>query len=291
MNNRTINAINERAISAFPLSIGTSLIFESIFDGKLPPYDPERPIPNRIDIKKYDKHWFNINTLIRNLYGSIKHKDAVIDHPGDLAYTLKEEVDIIINIYNSPEAYGCKPHFINPDYKNILKNKTISYRDPNRTNKKSQENSFLLNVLDIYIKQYDEALFKLPNNNLTLPKSSKRELITTHHAIDLLSVKENPQLELLESHTGRLKNKLKFNSKYNKVGSISLDNIPFNEKLLYFFGDKTLIQPYPIKLRHELISIAKEKKWTPITTNDKIIFNIKSNAELSSVYNALPTYF
>jgi len=42
-----------RTVSAFPISIGTSLAFESVFFPRQPSYDPERQIPNRVEVTQY----------------------------------------------------------------------------------------------------------------------------------------------------------------------------------------------------------------------------------------------
>jgi hypothetical protein len=55
------DSLSTRTISAFPLSISTSLALESIFTPKLPPYDPNRIIPEHINLIDYQEIWINFS--------------------------------------------------------------------------------------------------------------------------------------------------------------------------------------------------------------------------------------
>lgn len=70
------NAIDARTVSAFPLSVGTSLALESVFNGVQEPIDPNRVIPQKVEINNYDAFWINVGTLFRNLYNAL-NKDSI----------------------------------------------------------------------------------------------------------------------------------------------------------------------------------------------------------------------
>ncbi len=141
-----LSVLAERTVSAFPLSIGTSLAFESLFDGRQAPYDNERELPSRINIDDYKIFLINVGTLIRNII----------------------------------------------------------------------------------------------------------------------------KLDLLESHTGVLKTRKEFNTKYYDYKKLELENMPFQRKLLAIFGDHVLFKPYPLKIRQVFIDVARKSKWTPITSEYKV---------------------
>lgn len=91
--------LHDRAVSAFPLSIGTSLAFESVFNGRQEPYDPSRVIPNHVDISNYESCWVNITTLFRNLSSAVE-KEAFLGATAErLAATLEEEMGIINDLF------------------------------------------------------------------------------------------------------------------------------------------------------------------------------------------------
>jgi hypothetical protein len=79
---------------------------------------------------------------------------------------------------------------------------------------------------------------------------------------------------LLESHTGALKRKDKWHTKY--VNGNDLPFIPFSERLLPVFGDSELFYPAKSDVREAIIGIAKKHNWTSITTDERILFSIKS---------------
>ncbi len=98
--------------------------------------------------------------------------------------------------------------------------------------------------------------------------------MTTHLACDLLSYRTSLKLQLLESHTGELKKRLVWNTKYKKITTVELNNLPFNEKLLYILGDNTgMVQPLNIKIRRALGDVATSNNWTPNTTVDRVVFD------------------
>lgn len=58
---------------------------------------------------------------------------------------------------------------------------------------------------------------------------------------------------------------------------MSLNNIPFNKKTLYCFGDKNFIMPLRLMVRKLLLDVSERRNWNPMTTIDKI------NADISYI--------
>ena len=96
----------------------------------------------------------------------------------------------------------------------------------------------------------------------------------THQAHDLLSYSKFKRLDLLESHTGKLKKKNLWYTKYNNGSELGM--MPFDRVLIQIFGDSDLFHPMTLQLRNEIIALAKAKHWTFATTKDKINADIRT---------------
>ena len=99
----------------------------------------------------------------------------------------------------------------------------------------------------------------------------------SHIPYDLVSHSNFKRFDLLESHTGKLKTKYEFSGKYQPLGSESMDQLPFLEKLLMVFGDKIMVVPADIRIRRLLLEIAKNREWTPYTTEAKVNYFIDAD--------------
>lgn len=107
----------DRTTSAFPLSIGTSLAIESLFEGRQSSYDPSRVPPERIQISKYNQVWINIATLYRNILGAIDKNEIKKVHQNDLANTIIYEMQILESIFQNEGANIATPIFYINSYK------------------------------------------------------------------------------------------------------------------------------------------------------------------------------
>lgn len=102
--------------------------------------------------------------------------------------------------------------------------------------------------------------------------------ILTHMQIDLLSDKNFRDLILVESNTGTLKTRNDWNTKLNCAKDIRV-RLPFNSLTLQVFGDNEVFKPMLRPIKELIIKIAKESKWSPLTTRDKIKFNLNSQSD------------
>jgi hypothetical protein len=279
--------LSNRVISAFPVSIGTALALESIFDGRLPPYDPSRPIPQKVDITKYGKHYFNLVTLIRNIIGAVSDIKPLVANSLPLADTLSEELNTIQDIYQEGSKGKCEPIFFIPDYSNLNKlgRDKIVFRIP-KTDKQLMEHSLIQSTIKTLMVKNSSLIYNKPKL-----KGGRNVLITTHASVDLLNNKYFTKMDLLESHTGRLKTKKDWHTKYHPVGKAPKHMLPFIERLLYIFGDKSTIAPMSIKIRRDILDIATKTNWTPMTTEDKIKFYLKENKDIYKLYMTLPKLY
>lgn len=267
-------------------SVGTHLALESIFfkniDNK---FDPDREIPN-YNIDNYKTHVWNIYTIVRNVLGAIPHKEKIdILRDPFFPKLLASEVNNIATMYMFDT--DCRPVLFFPDYSRI-------YRGMNMNKKDGYTKVFEEHML---VKEALTALknsgkLKSINNGkgFKLPVFEGRTLITTNLSVDLLN---KGNIDLLESHTGVLKKKYEFNTKYHTIGENKLENIPFMETLLYILGDKTIIKPMNIIIRRELVKVASEGQWTNRTSREKVFADINRKGQpfLRDTYNGYRTFY
>lgn len=264
--------ISSRTISAFPISVGTSLALESALLSPNPSIDPEREIPQKVNLADYDEFWINISTLFRNLFGSLTKEGSKRVLPRELAQGLIEEIEFIQNIVSTETLnrtktffYVCQHTNINSLYPHAIFKQ--DHTDLQKTYRALHDNSIQL-VLHHFGKVDFLKIFKSEIKSVNHSKA----LIITHVAHDLLSFNNFSELHLLESHTGILKKKHQWYTKYTDGKTLTM--LPFNKGLLQVFGDSETFRPFPIKTRQSIVELANKNKWTPATTKDKIVSNL-----------------
>lgn len=268
--------ISGRTTSAFPLSVGTSLAFESAIVSNQPSIDPERVIPQKVNLNDYDEIWINISTLFRNLVGSLTKDDSQRVHPGELAVGLMNEIDIIKEIVKADTLDKVKVVFYVCEHRDLTKSKyPYALFRLDTTPKQHLYRSNHDKAIKEVLKQRSviDSIRVFSGSEITSP-NYRRIIIITHIALDLCSSKNFNEFDLLESHTGVLKKPHQFNTKY--LDGKKYPMLPFNKGLLQVFGDSEHFRPYPIKTREMIIGLAEKYKWTPATTRDKIKYSLST---------------
>lgn len=263
----------ERTVSGFPLSISTALAFESLFPPREEVYDPERKIPEKVDISKYTQMWVNVDTLFRNLTQSVT--GTVLADAGykEAASVLIDEMDTIASLL-AVEGQGiATPIFYACDYPHALANtpKMITLRKPD-TGKQLHYSDLRNKTMKELKKLRSDIKFFQGGLRSTGPTSS---LILTHVPFDLLSYKQFSILELLESNTGKLKRQQQWNSKYYPIPKRDMSILPWMRSLLFILGDKVNFVPSPMSLRAQIMDCAQKREWTPLTTKDKVLLDLR----------------
>lgn len=281
-----MQSLAERTISGFPLSIGTSLAFESIFQSVLTPYDPQRKIPNEVKIIEYQQMWINVYTLFRNLAGSIDKELFLSTRPEEFAMTLNQEMEVIRSLLANEGLNLCQPVFYYATYKTVYtkQHKNVLLRKDTTKNQliaatKYQDTIVAFNT--IFPETLLEIDYKLK------PEKSVKALVLTHVPYDLLSHQYFKQLDLIESHTGILKSRATWYTKYYVVPNSNMSILPFNRRLLKIFGDHVMFAPQDIRLRREILNIADIRKWSPTTTDDKIIQDLQLSLKEHLIYQTI----
>lgn len=281
--------LENRTISSFGVSVGTGLMLESIIDTPTTErIDNERIIPNKINYQNYKGLIFNFYTLLRNMVNSfetpIKYETK---HVPILFKEVIDEFNIIRDIFS---VYTNDEHYVKlfiPSYKKAIeifninkKYEGLLYIEKNKTLEKDFNKYFLdINKTNtIYNKSYH-----FPNEY-----KINDYLICTHMAIDLLG---SNKFHLLESHTGKLKKQVEFNSKYAKFGNNDMSILPFNDILLFLLGDNQLIKGVDVKYKKIIYDTAVIRNWTPATTRQKVIHDLnKASAGIDMFIKSFKGY-
>jgi len=153
--------------------------------------------------------------------------------------------------------YLCTYEGINEELKDV---NFRNYTTPKQQAYESAEKGTIAYFLDNYKDELTKFKMK--------PTGKKGCVMLTHLPLDLVSYQNFPSLKLLESHTGKLKERRHWHTKMNvkKDGPI----IPFNRAMLLIFGDSAMFSPQSIKVRRLLLEISEKGKWNPLTTIAKI---------------------
>lgn len=276
-----MSIFSDKAVSSFPIAIGTSMALESLFQGRIAPYDPNREIPNKINIGNYSEAWFNLSTLFRNLISALPSKAIDYVSPKDIARELAEEMEMIQDLFRIEGTGLIQPRFFVTTYNDVRKKysaKKIVFREPTTSLQKVTETKYL-NSVGILLKEYEGLVTELSSSDLNPYTRQGKAFIVTHLTYDLTSYSNFNKFDLLESHTGKLKTRKEFSQRYLPIGKTKLDNFPFSKRFLMVFGDRTMIHPAFIKIRRMLVDIAEKRKFTPFTTKSKVDYYIKSDVK------------
>lgn len=266
------NAVFLRAMGDFPVSIGTALALQALYN-EYPDRKPEKKLP----VLQADVVYINVRTLLRNIMSSTDSDKVVRTSPSDYLHALRDELKDIGNYIDGKEN-KIKVYFYLPTYDSLYKEfgNVAQLREPNTDLQKAK--------LDIEKKVFAEIekeqkalepeLRYININDLEIKSKERvRAFILSHYVVDLLFVKGFSKVYLLESHTGVVKDERLW---YTKFHSEASERIPFNKATLVFFGDNGgMFVPQHHKARKAMLAIADKYKWTYSTTKDKILLNLK----------------
>lgn len=257
--------LTERPTSGFPISIGSALSLETLFNPVKEAYDPSRIIPDRPSLDKYSLYVFNINTLLRNLINCIPYVSLREIKASDILDTLLEEIEFITHFFSSNNL-NIKFYVNSYSY---IKNTYDAKKLRNATTDKQifidTLTSYCLNKL----KKEDEVSHFTKDIHYDKNDSV---LLFTHVPWDLLSYSNFINLELLESNTGVIKTRKSWNSKYYPIPNKDMSFLPFFEYLLVTFGDHVLFHPDTLEKRLSVYNQMKTKHVHPLMNISDLIF-------------------
>lgn len=262
--------IAQREIGQLPLSIGTSMAIEVFTDRP----DPEREGRLLPKPKPPEQLWVNVRTVFRNLYNAMNPDLRKLVLPDHFVPTLVNEIEMIQSIVSERTLGLTEVVFYHCTYKDLATRFPKAMHKPLNTELQkiyfAMEQSACEDALtklhgQVAIKQYVSKIQGL----------SKASWILTHIPVDLVSTQFFSKLTLLESHTGKLKERLDWNTKL--TGGEKVSHLPFMAFTMQVFGDGGLyFSPMPIKIKNEVLALAEKYRWTPATSLDKVRFSIQS---------------
>lgn len=281
-------SLSERQVSGFPLSLPTGLSFESLFPRQIDAYDPDRKIPQNINVADYAECWISLSTIFRNMVSSMDRQVAMKVSPREYADTIETEIDVINGLFMNEGHGACLPVFYNCSYAGLAKAipRMVQLRKQNTEIQKAYANK-LEQTIKLLTRTNDAV--RLFDYEIKTQGPRKNALILTHHPWDLLSFKHFNRLDLLESNTGRLKSRYLWNTKFYPVGDADMTVLPFTRKLLLLLGDRVQIQPSDFKLRRYILEVAIAKKWTSMTTDAKVLADLLDGTNDPSLHMLINT--
>lgn len=259
----TDDPVSNRVVGFYPLSIATSLAIEGILG-----VHPDRPTGKNI-LSKFSVVWINIRTLYRNLYNSLLKEDVLSVLPAQLFDGLMQEIDQFERIIQTESKNKVSVIYYISDYAKMSQEYPHALLRTDNTESQVAYSFLEKIVLKAVIGAMDKSIKHYP---LKITDSeSRKALILTHCSIDLFA-KNFKDLSLWESHTGAVKEKYKWYTKYYQGKDLTM--IPFREDFIQIFGDNEHFRPQSIRVRKQLIDLAISTGWSQVTTRDKIIFHL-----------------
>jgi hypothetical protein len=255
-----------RTTGQFPISVATSLAIEAALG--IYPERPEDPAP----ILQYEEFWINLRTLFRNLHGSFDKGVAETVSIATYAEAINDEMTQIHEIITGKTNGLTKVIYYISDYTDIDKKYPYAVTRRDNTTRQKLFTSMLKDTMDKLLKMHPEGNIRKVRLKLK-PEHKTKAMILTHIAFDLVSYLDFKELTLLESHTGAIKSRSSWFSKYYEGKTLSM--IPFREDFLQVFGDNEFFRPADKKLRQEIVDLAVKYRWSAVTTDEKINYGIQ----------------
>lgn len=256
-------ALAEREVGQFPISIATSLALEGALGIHPDQEKPNGPPP----IYSYNRLWVNVSTMIRNIYSSLPKEAQLATGENELAMAVYSDMQGISGVLQDQVGDQMKPIF----YQNTLASLEKKFPKAHIRHPTTEKQKQYVTIRDAVIKTLPSLLSTEDYRTFDVEINGEgKALMLTHIPVDLLSYYRFDDLVLLESHTGHIKRKSDWGSKLYPRDA----TLPFNKFMLQLFGDDGLFAPHANKYRREILDIAKRERWSPSTSRRKIGFSI-----------------
>jgi hypothetical protein len=262
MDQRAILA--QRVIGAYPLSIATSLMVESLAG-----VHPDLPIPPHPPIQDYQAIWVNLRTLFRNLYNAVVRDQQQDLHPSFLAEAMISEMEVLHDAIRTLQSTVQVFFYVN-NYPDLVRQFPHAQFRTDNTPLQKHYAAIMVSTLELVMTQAKKVMKTPPaffRGDLQASQMMKT-LLVTHYAWDLTSAKYLGDTELIESHTGKIKPPSQWYTKYYQGKDYPM--IPFRRGFLPIFGDDTLFRPFPKAARESIVELAVKYDWTNVTSLDRL---------------------
>lgn len=297
-----MNPVQDRTVSGFQLSISTGMAMETLFTPTQSVFDPERVAPERVALSRFTDVWINVDTLIRNILNATtfdESKDRFMPPDriaGVRANTvhdaLQQEIELIQTLFMIEGGGRITPTFYVTDYTSFYTGKDPEHYKKRLASTDKQIAWFRILDTTRQLALATNQSIKTFRNELQ-PSGQPNALILSHIALDLLSYNRFGNLELLESHTGKVKTRREWNSKYQPLGTEKFENFPWCKPLLCWLGDKYVLKPLSITIRKRILEVSKLRRWTPMTAPAAVYQDCLSHItdpEISKILRQISLY-
>lgn len=252
-------AIAGRELGALPLSVGTSLALEAL---------QTQPT------LKYECLYVNLQTVFRNLYQSLP---KLIAEGIELPVWLRAFTSELLMIQRvcSELRSTLKIVYYLPSYDRLDRDFRGALLRPARTDNQkayAKLQQDVLSGLKPYMTLLQQHRIYIELVDTYPPRIESQALMLTSFMVDL--VQSRWDTRLLESHTGAIKDRSHWHTKF--AGSADSSMMPFNKLTLSILGDNSLFAPHPVAVRKALYALAEEKNWHPLVTYDYVKYSVSS---------------
>jgi hypothetical protein len=254
----------QRVIGAYPLSIATSLMVESLAG-----VHPDLPVPQYPPIQDYQAIWVNLRTLFRNLYNAVEREEQQGIHPTSLAEAMFQEMEVLVDAIQSLQSTVQVFFYVN-NYPDLVRRYPHAQFRTDNTPLQKHYAAIMVSTLEVVMLQAKKVMKTPPfffKGDLQSTHQMKT-LLVTHYAWDLTSAKSLGDVDLIETHTGKIKPPSQWYTKYYQGKDYPM--IPFRRGFLPVFGDDTLFKPFPKASREAIVSLAQKYDWSNVTSTDRL---------------------
>lgn len=246
----------------YMVSIGTSLALETLFgiNDNIP---PTQPLP----FTHYKYLFVNVRTLLRNIHGAVLKELKLEWSNRHYLEEIINEINIIPEIIADQSGqrmgvvlYLCKYDNLKREYPNAVFKETKGLNNVIYSNMES----FVIGQLLAKIKNKELNIMVV---DTTIPLPEEKVLLMTHSPVDLIPYARSQRIDLLETHTGAIKDRTKW---YTKLSGSDLERVPFGKFSIQVFGDGKLFKGLPSLYRNAVIELAAKQRWNQLTSDTLI---------------------
>lgn len=258
------DVVTDVTMGKYPVSIGTSIPLEVLFG-----ISELIPATNPPPYVKYKHILINVRTLIRNIYGAVA-KELKAEYPAQSYLDrLLAELSNLPAVVENQSAGQTGVIFYLSNHRDIAKHypkailKVVKESAYGRRHQEAIEQYCVAQITSMAIA----GSVPVSLVDIKLPRVGEASVIITHQPIDLLSYVNSRDIDLIESHTGVIKDRYKW---YTKLNGKGLETIPFSNWSIQFFGDGKHFAGYPPKHRKMVVDFSIANRWNQSTTLDLI---------------------
>ena len=263
----SLSLLNDRDLGVFPISIATSLAIEGLAN-----LTPDREPVYPKGIKCIDVLMVNIRTLIRNIESTFTNDDIRKISPRDLADVVSQDMDGLVAAMNEISDGRVAVGFYYCEYRTLGTFRNANLVIPHTPGQKARHEKTSV-VIGMLLDSSRQGGREIKIYDLYPDAESfgnDKVAFLTHLPLDVIQYRRYMDCFILESNTGKLKDRKDFHTKlHRKVEGIDL---PFNMMTLQVFGDGKMFKPMNSDIVGAVIDVAKKGQWTSMTTPDKMRF-------------------